>query len=353
MGYIKLGQSSTKLSGGEAQRVKLATELAKKSTGKTLYILDEPTTGLHFHDIKILMKAINLLVDKGNTIIIIEHNTDVIKEADYIIDLGPKGGKEGGEIVFEGTLNQILDNKSSQTGLFLKKKYLHKMVSKQKSWKSNKNQNTWSVFKIMSEFVEGFEKLSNIGPCISIFGSARTDKSNQYYKDTVILSRKLTKKGYGIITGGGPGIMEAANKGAKEGKGDSVGLNIELPFEQTPNQYIDNDKSIDFNYFFVRKVMFVKYAQAFVIMPGGVGTLDELFETITLIQTEKIQKIPIILYGSEYWNGLLEWMKSIVLEKENCINKSDFDNFILIDDIDEVVEKIDDFYKESKFSPNF
>ena len=205
----------------------------------------------------------------------------------------------------------------------------------------------------MSEFVEGFEKLSNIGPCISIFGSARTNKSNQYYKDTVILSRKLTEKGYGIITGGGPGIMEAANKGAKEGKGDSVGLNIELPFEQTPNQYIDNDKSIDFNYFFVRKVMFVKYAQAFVIMPGGVGTLDELFETITLIQTEKIQKIPIILYGSEYWNGLLDWMKNIVLEKENCINKSDFDNFILIDDIDEVVEKIDDFYKESKFSPNF
>ena len=227
------------------------------------------------------------------------------------------------------------------------------MVSKQKSWKSNKNQNTWSVFKIMSEFVEGFEKLSNIGPCISIFGSARTDKSNQYYKDTVILSRKLTEKGYGIITGGGPGIMEAANKGAKEGKGDSVGLNIELPFEQTPNKYIDNDKSIDFNYFFVRKVMFVKYAQAFVIMPGGVGTLDELFETITLIQTEKIQKIPIILYGSEYWNGLLEWMKNTVLEKENCINKSDFDNFILIDDIDEIVEKIDDFYKESKFSPNF
>ena len=227
------------------------------------------------------------------------------------------------------------------------------MVSKQKSWKSNKNQNTWSVFKIMSEFVEGFEKLSNIGPCISIFGSARTDKSNQYYKDTVILSRKLTKKGYGIITGGGPGIMEAANKGAREGKGDSVGLNIELPFEQTPNQYIDNDKSIDFNYFFVRKVMFVKYAQAFVIMPGGVGTLDELFETITLIQTEKIQKIPIILYGSEYWIGLLDWMKNIVLEKENCINKSDFDNFILVDDIDEVVEKIDDFYKESKFSPNF
>ena len=222
-----------------------------------------------------------------------------------------------------------------------------------KTWKTKQNQNTWSVFKIMSEFVEGFEKLSNIGPCISIFGSARTQRDNPYYKDAVILSKKLTNKGYGIITGGGPGIMEAANKGAKEGKGESVGLNIELPFEQTPNKYIDYEKSIDFNYFFVRKVMFVKYAQAFVILPGGVGTLDELFETITLIQTEKIQKIPIILYGSEYWNGLLNWLKKTVMEKEKCINQSDFDNFILLDDIDDVVNTIDDFYKESKFSPNF
>ena len=222
-----------------------------------------------------------------------------------------------------------------------------------KTWKETKNQHTWSVFKIMSEFVEGFEKLSNIGPCISIFGSARTKKSNPYYKDAITIARKLTQKGYGIITGGGPGIMEAANKGAKEGGGESVGLNIDLPFEQTPNKYIDYEKSIDFNYFFVRKVMFVKYAQAFVILPGGVGTLDELFETITLIQTEKIQKIPIILYGSEYWEGLLDWLKTTVLEKEKCINKSDFDNFVLLDNIDDVINVIDDFYKESKFSPNF
>ena len=222
-----------------------------------------------------------------------------------------------------------------------------------KSWKTTKNQNTWSVFKIMSEFVEGFEKLSKTGPCISIFGSARTKKTNPYYKDAVILAEKLTKRGYGIITGGGPGIMEAANKGAKQGGGESIGLNIDLPFEQTPNKYIDYEKSIDFNYFFVRKVMFVKYAQAFVILPGGVGTLDELFETITLIQTEKIQKIPIILYGSEYWKGLLKWMKEMLLEKEKCINKSDFDNFLLLDDIDEVIKVIEDFYKESKFSPNF
>ena len=227
------------------------------------------------------------------------------------------------------------------------------MNKARKTWKKSAQQNTWSVFKIMSEFVEGFEKLSNIGPCISIFGSARTKKSNPYYKDAVQLSKKLTKRGYGIITGGGPGIMEAANKGAKEGNGPSVGLNIELPFEQTPNQYIDHEKSIDFNYFFVRKVMFVKYAQAFVILPGGVGTLDELFETITLIQTEKIQKIPIILYGSDYWHGLLEWMKKTVLEKEKCINQSDLDNFLLLDDIDEVIDTIDEFYKKSKFAPNF
>ena len=227
------------------------------------------------------------------------------------------------------------------------------MNKARKTWKKSAQQNTWSVFKIMSEFVEGFEKLSNIGPCISIFGSARTKKSNPYYKDAVELSKKLTEKGYGIITGGGPGIMEAANKGAKAGNGPSVGLNIELPFEQTPNQYIDHEKSIDFNYFFVRKVMFVKYAQAFVILPGGVGTLDELFETITLIQTEKIQKIPIILYGSDYWKGLLEWMKDTVLEKEKCINQSDLDNFLLLDDIDEVIDTIDEFYKKSKFAPNF
>ena len=227
------------------------------------------------------------------------------------------------------------------------------MNNKRKTWKKTSQQNTWSVFKIMSEFVEGFEKLSNVGPCISIFGSARTKETNPYYKDAVTLATKLTKKGYGIITGGGPGIMEAANKGAKKGDGPSVGLNIELPFEQTPNQYIDYETSIDFNYFFVRKVMFVKYAQAFVILPGGVGTLDELFETITLIQTEKIQKIPIILYGSSYWKGLLEWMKETVFEKEKCINQSDLDNFVLSDDIDEVIEIIDEFYKKSKFSPNF
>tara|TARA_Y100000589_G_scaffold127865_1_gene121748 strand:- start:31381 stop:32055 length:675 start_codon:yes stop_codon:yes gene_type:complete len=222
-----------------------------------------------------------------------------------------------------------------------------------KKWKEIKSDKTWSIFKIMSEFVEGFEKLSNIGPCISIFGSARTKPENKYYKYAVEISEKLTEKGFGIISGGGPGIMEAANKGAKNKGGASVGLNIDLPFEQTPNRYIDDDKNIDFNYFFVRKVMFVKYAQGFVVMPGGVGTLDELFEAITLIQTEKIQKIPIILFGSDFWNGLLDWIKETVLEKEKNISEKDLKNFKLVDSVDEVIEIIDDFYKNYQLSPNF
>lgn len=222
-----------------------------------------------------------------------------------------------------------------------------------KQWKAIQSDKTWSIFKIMSEFVEGFEKLSNIGPCVSIFGSARTKPDNKYYKYAVEIAEKLTERGYGIISGGGPGIMEAANKGAKNKKGASVGLNIDLPFEQTSNKYIDDDKNIYFNYFFVRKVMFVKYAQAFVVMPGGVGTLDELFEAITLIQTKKIQKIPIVLFGSEFWSGLLDWMKETLLEKEKTINKDDFNNFILVDDIDEAVNIVDNHYKENNLSPNF
>ena len=222
-----------------------------------------------------------------------------------------------------------------------------------KQWKAIQSDKTWSIFKIMSEFVEGFEKLSNIGPCVSIFGSARTKPDNKYYKYAVEIAEKLTEKGYGIISGGGPGIMEAANKGAKNKKGASVGLNIDLPFEQTSNPYIDDDKNIDFNYFFVRKVMFVKYAQGFVVMPGGVGTLDELFEAITLIQTKKIQKIPIVLFGSEFWSGLLDWMKETLLEKEKTINKKDLNNFILVDDIDEAVNIIDNHYKDNNLSPNF
>ncbi len=178
-----------------------------------------------------------------------------------------------------------------------------------KNWNETKTNDSWALFKIMSEFVNGYEKLSSIGPCISIFGSARTHSNHPTYLLTVEIAKAISELGYGIISGGGPGIMEAANKGAQEANGVSVGLNIELPFEQKSNPYIDQDKLIDFQYFFVRKVMFVKYAQGFVVMPGGVGTLDELFEAFTLLQTSKVNKFPIILVGREYWEGLINWIK--------------------------------------------
>ena len=185
---------------------------------------------------------------------------------------------------------------------------------KQKTWNEIKTNDSWAIFKIMSEFVEGFERLSKIGPCVSIFGSARTKSDHNYYKLAENIAYELTINGYGVVTGGGPGIMEAGNKGAHRGKGTSVGLNIELPFEQNDNPYIDADKSLDFDYFFVRKVMFVKYSQGFVVMPGGFGTMDELFEAMTLIQTKKIGKFPIILVGKNYWSGLFDWIKNTLLE---------------------------------------
>ncbi len=224
---------------------------------------------------------------------------------------------------------------------------------KQKTWNEIKTNDSWAIFKIMSEFVDGYEKLSRIGPCVSVYGSARTKPENKYYKLAEDISYKLTQNGYGVITGGGPGIMEAGNKGAFRGGGVSVGLNIELPFEQHDNAYIDSDKSLDFDYFFVRKVMFVKYAQGFVAMPGGFGTLDELFEAITLIQTKKIGKFPIILVGSEYWNGLLEWIKKTLLEKYQNVSKKDLDLFTIVDTSDEVIEIINNFYKKHHLSPNF
>ncbi|MAR99528.1 MAG: TIGR00730 family Rossman fold protein [Flavobacteriales bacterium] len=205
----------------------------------------------------------------------------------------------------------------------------------------------------MAEFVQAFETLSKIGPCVSIFGSARTQEDNPYYKMAEDIAEKLTLKGYGIITGGGFGIMEAGNKGANKGEGKSVGLNIDLPFEQEANTYIDNDKLINFDYFFVRKVMFVKYAQGFVVMPGGVGTLDELFEAITLIQTQKIAAFPIVLVGKDYWSGLMDWIKNVMLEKEQNISPEDLDLFTLVDTTDEAVEYIDNFYSKYLLKPNF
>ena len=224
---------------------------------------------------------------------------------------------------------------------------------KQKNWNTIKSSDSWQIFKIMSEFVEGFESLSKIGPCVSVFGSARTKSDNIYYKQAEEIGFLLTQAGYGVITGGGPGIMEAANKGAVRGNGKSVGLNIELPFEQSHNKYIDSDKLLNFDYFFVRKVMFVKYAQGFIVLPGGVGTLDELFEAITLIQTEKIGKFPIILVGKSYWEGLFDWIKIKVLEQEKNISKEDLDLFEVVDQPNQAVEIIDKFYKKYTLTPNF
>ncbi|MEI6522693.1 MAG: TIGR00730 family Rossman fold protein [Bacteroidia bacterium] len=222
-----------------------------------------------------------------------------------------------------------------------------------KDWNEIKVQNSWQIFKIMAEFVEAFEKLAKIGPCVSIFGSARTKANNQYYLLAEEVAFKLTQLGYGIITGGGPGIMEAGNKGAKRGGGKSVGLNIELPFEQSSNDYIDSDKLINFDYFFVRKVMFMKYAQGFIVLPGGFGTLDELFEAITLIQTKKIARFPIILVGKEYWSGLWSWIKTQLLEGEQNINLEDLDLVKIVDYADEAVKEIELFYSKYLLKPNF
>lgn len=224
---------------------------------------------------------------------------------------------------------------------------------KQKSWNEIKTSDSWGIFKIMSEFVNGYEKMARIGPCVSIFGSARTQKEDKYYKLAEEIAYKISEAGYGIITGGGPGIMEAGNKGAHLGKGVSVGLNIDLPFEQHFNPYIDNDKNLQFDYFFVRKVMFVKYSQGFVVMPGGFGTLDELFEAITLIQTKKIGKFPIILVGSDFWSGLIDWIREVLLEKYSTISPNDMNLFKIVDSADEVVEILNVFYKKYNLTPNF
>lgn len=222
-----------------------------------------------------------------------------------------------------------------------------------KGWNEIKTNDSWAIFKIMGEFVNGFERMSKIGPCVSIFGSARTKPDHKYYELAVKVANKIVDHGYGVITGGGPGIMEAGNKGAHIGGGTSVGLNIDLPFEQHDNPYIDHDKSLDFDYFFVRKVMFVKYSQGFVVMPGGFGTLDELFEAITLIQTGKSEKFPIILVGTDFWSGLMDWVKSTLLEKFGNISPKDLDLIHLVDTEDEVITILDAFYKESGLSPNF
>ncbi|WP_228713541.1 LOG family protein [Arundinibacter roseus] len=222
-----------------------------------------------------------------------------------------------------------------------------------RDWNEIKSADSWVIFKVMAEFVEGFDKLAKIGPCVSIFGSARTKADNPYYLIAEEIAAKLVRHGYGVITGGGPGIMEAGNKGAYDQGGKSVGLNIKLPFEQHSNIYIDPDKNINFDFFFVRKVMFVKYSQGFIVLPGGFGTLDELFEALTLIQTKKIGRFPIILVGRTYWSGLMDWIKSTMMEGENNINPEDLKLFSIVDTPDEAVRVIDEFYSKYLLKPNF
>jgi len=231
--------------------------------------------------------------------------------------------------------------------------YLLKDAFKPKTWNEIHAMDSWRVLKIIAEFVEGFEKLARIGPCVSIFGSARTADENKYYKMAEEIAYLLTIHGYGVITGGGPGIMEAANKGATRGKGKSVGMNIDLPFEQKANDFIDLDKLITFDHFFVRKVMFMKYAQGFIVLPGGFGTFDELFEAITLIQTKKIGKFPIVLVGQKYWDGLLKWVKEVMLDEEKNISVEDLDLFKVVDTAQDAVNHIDQFYSKYLLSPNF
>lgn len=228
----------------------------------------------------------------------------------------------------------------------------HIRKSKQRNWTESKAHSSWQIFKIMAEFVDGFEALAKIGPCISIFGSARTKPGDKYYELAVDIAKRLGEEGFGIVSGGGPGIMEAANKGAQLGGGKSVGLNIELPFEQHFNEFIDKESNLNFDYFFVRKVMFTKYSQGFIMMPGGFGTLDEFFEVATLIQTQKMLKVPLILVGSSYWQGLLNWIKSTMLDEKN-ISPADLDLLKVADTADEVAEHIMQFYSKNALQPNF
>lgn len=223
---------------------------------------------------------------------------------------------------------------------------------RQKTWDETITKDSWMVFKVMAEFVEGYEKMAKIGPCVSIFGSARLKPESKYYQMAVEIAEKITKIGFGVITGGGPGIMEAGNKGAFNAQGKSIGLNIDLPFEQHFNPYINKMYSLNFDYFFVRKVMFVKYSQGFIVMPGGFGTLDELTEAITLIQTLKIGRFPIVLVGTEFWSGLLDWFKTTLL-KEGMISEGDLDLYRVVDTADEAVAHIKAFYDKYSVNVNF
>lgn len=234
----------------------------------------------------------------------------------------------------------------------LEEEHRIRQAFKDKNWSEIKSSDSWVIFKVMSEFVEGFEKLAKIGPCVTIFGSARVKPNNPYYKIAEDIAEQLVLQGYGVITGGGPGIMEAGNKGAHKAGGKSVGLNIYLPHEQKGNIYIDADKLITFDYFFVRKVMFVKYSQGFIVMPGGFGTMDELSEALTLIQTKKIGRFPIVMVGKKFWAGMMAWIKTTLVE-EKMISEEDLDLINIVDTPEEAVAVIDEFYGKYLLSPNF
>lgn len=247
----------------------------------------------------------------------------------------------------EGIRDESLEN----TELDINETKLHNSL-REKTWDEIVTKDSWMVFKVMAEFVDGYEKMARIGPCVSIFGSARLKPESKYYQMAVEIAEKITKIGFGVITGGGPGIMEAGNKGAFNAEGKSIGLNIDLPFEQHFNPYINKLYSLNFDYFFVRKVMFVKYSQGFIVMPGGFGTLDELTEAMTLIQTNKIGRFPIVLVGSEFWGGLLEWFKATLL-KEGMISEGDLDLYRVVDSADEAVAHIKAFYDKYSVNVNF
>ena len=247
----------------------------------------------------------------------------------------------------EGTRDESLENKE----LDINESKLHNSL-REKTWDETITKDSWMVFKVMAEFVDGYEKMARIGPCVSIFGSARLKPESKYYQMAVEIAEKITKIGFGVITGGGPGIMEAGNKGAFNAEGKSIGLNIDLPFEQHFNPYINKLYSLNFDYFFVRKVMFIKYSQGFIVMPGGFGTLDELTEAMTLIQTNKIGRFPIVLVGSEFWGGLLDWFKETLL-KEGMISEGDLDLYRVVDSADEAVAHIKAFYDKYSVNVNF
>ena len=232
----------------------------------------------------------------------------------------------------------------------------NKIPHPRKNWERIKGENAWTMFKVLSEFTEGFEIMNKVGPCVSVFGSARTKVDHEVYKMTTEVARELVRAGFGVITGGGPGVMEAGNYGAHLEDGVSIGLNIRLPFEQSGNKYINPDLSIDFRYFFIRKVMFVKYAQAFIAMPGGFGTFDELFEVLTLIQTKKITRVPIVLMGIDFWGGMVDWIKNTVLAKYGNISPDDPELWLLTDDPKEAVKYIQDYYEKDAghhLEPNY